>query len=97
MLTSGAGTVTASSSVLTTIPAGPCTVLLSNNGTASPVWAGIGGSVSAESGLPVPSGITPVTLPVYAGGGGSKLSVVTTSGTATIGFVISTPTGGTGP
>jgi hypothetical protein len=96
MLTAGAGTVTATSGTLMHIPPGPSVIMLSNAGTASPVWVGPGTAVAAGLGFPVPSG-APVALPVYPAGAGSPLAAVTTSGTATVGWFISTASGGTGP
>lgn len=97
MIVTGSGTATSGSSVLCTVPPGPCTVLLAVSGTATPVWVGAGGSVSAGNGLPVPAGVVPVTFPGYLGDGGSKLAVCTSGGSSVIGFLISTATAGTGP
>lgn len=99
-LSSGGGTVTASAALLPNllIPPGPCAVTLSNSGTASPVWFTFGGTTAAAgNGLPVPSGVTPVTITGFQGGGGCPVHAVTGGGTAVIGWVISTAAGGTGP
>ena len=98
MISNGQGTISASKLMLT-IPPGPCTVLLSNLGTASTVYVGIGGTaVTSAQGFPVPSGLVPpVTIPGYQGSQGGPLYAVAGAGTAVLAWVISTPSGQTGP
>ena len=97
MLITGQATAGTAPSVLCTVPAGPCTVLISNAGTASPVWIGAGTAVTAGNGFPVPSGaVSPVTFPGYPASPATPLSVVCSSGSASVGFLISSASGGTG-
>jgi hypothetical protein len=97
VLNIGAGTaVSGSATLLHALPPGPCTVLLSNAGTATPVYVGLGTALTTSNGFAVPSGVTPVVVPVYAGAGGSSLYAITAGGLATVGWVVSQPSGGTG-
>jgi hypothetical protein len=89
------GSVTTAS--LIAVPAGPATVLLANSGTASPVYVGAGTNVSVAGGFPVPSGaLSPVVVPIYAGAPAGTWSCITASGTATLAWIVSSPSGGTG-
>jgi hypothetical protein len=101
MITSGraeAGGTAVTTSSLFPVPAGPCTLLLANQGTASPVYVGPGTSVTTTTGFPVPSGlVAPVVVPVYAGAPGTTWSVVCASGSASLAWIVSSPSGGTGP
>lgn len=102
-LTTGQVTIGTVSATLCVVPPGPCMVVLSNNGTASPVWIGAGTSVTAGvagtagtgNGFPVPSG-APVAFACYQGDKGSTLVAACSSGSASIGYFISTSTGQTG-
>jgi hypothetical protein len=96
VITSGQGAAGTVSSVLTRVPPGPCMVMLSNAGTASPVYVGAGSAVTVTNGFPLPSG-APVAFAGYAGSGAIPLSVICSSGSASVGFFISSATGGTGP
>ena len=101
----GSASIGSVSANLCLVPPGPCTVILSNNGTASPVWVGAGGTVVAGpaksgtvtggNGFPLPSGV-PVPIAAYAGNQGVQLVGVCTSGSASVGWIISTSTGQTG-
>ena len=98
MITNGvasAGTVVTSASLFT-VPSGPCCVLLSNSGTASTVYVGAGTQVSTLNGFPVASGVPPVVLPVYPGSGAQVMSVVCSSGSASLSWMVTSPTGRTG-
>jgi hypothetical protein len=89
-------TVTAAS--LFQVPAGPGTLLLANAGTAGTVYAAPGTNVTTGSGFPVPSGVvSPVMIPVYAGAPGQAWSAVCAAGSASLSWIVSTPSGGTGP
>lgn len=102
----GSASIGTKSANLCLVPPGPCTVVLSSNGTASPVWVGAGGTVvagpasgvgtiAAGNGFPLPSG-EPVTIPGYAGNQAVQLVAAVSSGSASVGWVISTATGQTG-
>ena len=104
MITTGQVTIGTASTTLVVVPPGPCMVVLSNNGTASPVWVGAGATVVAGTagtavgsgnGFPVPSG-APVAFAGYQGDKGSTLVAATSSGVASVGYLISTATGQTG-
>ena len=96
-------TIGTATSTLCVVPPGPCMVVLSNNGTASPVWVGAGTTIVAASraalwgpnGFPVPRG-APVAFAGYQGDKGATLVAACSSGSATVGYLISTATGGTG-
>jgi hypothetical protein len=91
-----AGTAVTSASLFQ-VPPGPATLLLANAGTVSVVYAAPGTNVSAGSGFPVPSGVvSPVVVPVYAGAPGQAWSVVCSAGSASLSWIVSTPSGGTG-
>ena len=84
------------SAVLCIMPPGPCSVSVSNAGTAQ-VWIAAGSVATTASGFPVPSGQV-VNFTGYQGGG-SPLSVVTGTGSATaatVRFFVSSPSGQTG-
>ena len=99
-ITSGrveAGGTAVTSSSLFPVPPGPATLLLANAGTASPVYVGPGTSVTTSTGFPVPSGlVSPVVIPVYAGAPGATWSVCCGSGSASVAWIVSSPSGGTG-
>jgi hypothetical protein len=91
-----AGTVVTSSSLLR-VPPGPATLLLANNGSAGTVFVGAGTNVTT-AGFPVPAGaVSPVVVPLYAGSPAGTWSAVVASGSATLAWIISDPSGGTGP
>jgi hypothetical protein len=104
----GSASIGTTSANLCLVPPGPCTVALSNNGTASPVWVGAGGtvvagpasgvgSISAGNGFPLPSGaVSPMVFQGYQGSKGVQLVAAVTSGSATVGWIVSTATGQTG-
>lgn len=93
------GTVTASPCNVFTVPAGPATVLVANAGTSGTIWIGPSsphGTLSSVNGFPVPSGaVPPVALTNYPGSPAQAFQAVTT-GTATLSWIISAASGGTG-
>jgi hypothetical protein len=99
MITSGvatAGTAVTTSSLIR-VPPGPATVLLANAGTASTAYVGAGTATTTGNGFPVPSGLVPpVIVPVYAGAPSGTWSVVCAAGSASVAWIISDPSGGTG-
>ena len=101
MISIASGTVTASSARLgqLVIPPGPCSVALSNIGTASPVYVGLGGTgVTTGNGFPLYLGsvVPPLVIPFYAGNLGGTVYAVSSAGTAVVAWVLSTSTGQTG-
>jgi hypothetical protein len=74
------------------VPAGPCTVVITNAG-ATTLFVGAapgGGTVTTTSGTPVPaSGV--VALPGYPGSSPVTLWGITSGGTVTAGVFISSP------
>lgn len=94
-MTGGQVTAGTASTHLCSVPPGPCQVVLSNSGTVA-AFVGFGGTVTASDGFPVPSGgVAPFSG--YPGGAGQQLSVVTASGSASVGWLVSSASGGTGP
>lgn len=99
MITASQAQAGTASSQLCVIPPGPCTVIVSNAGTAATVWAGTAGTVIpglGGNGFPLPSGV-PVAIPVYRGSAGGILNMATSSGTASVGWMVCTAYGQTGP
>ena len=96
MITNGQGTAGTVAARLLSVPAGPATLLLSSAGTASPVYVGMGTNLSALNGFPVPSGVVPVVIPLYAGSAGGTMYAFCSSGSASVGWLITSPTGQTG-
>lgn len=91
MLTSGQVTASGSASTLCLVPPGPCTVILANSGTAT-AWVGFltgGGTQTASNSFPLSTSGYPVSFPGYAGGHGGTLSVITASGSTSVGFIVS--------
>jgi hypothetical protein len=87
-------TVAGAAVTLGAVPAGPCTVVVTNAGTATlfvgAVPAGAAGTVLSTTGTPVPaSGV--VTLPGYPGSSPCTLWGVCASGSVTAGVFISSP------
>ena len=100
MISIGQGTATAVSARLgqLTIPPGPCSVALTNAGTGSPVYIGLGGTgVTTGNGFPLYLGsvVSPTVIPFYAGNLGGTVYAIT-SGTAVVSWILSTSTGQTG-
>lgn len=78
-------------------PPGPCLILVSNPSRVT-VYVGPGGTaLTASNGSPVPSGQV-VAWPGYPAGQRAALSVIAASGSAnSVGFLVSSASGGTGP
>lgn len=89
--------VSGSATTLCRVPPGVCDVVLSNGGTASTVWIGQGTAVSPADGFPLPSGISPLRFCGYLGAGGATLYAITSAGSASVGWLVSSASGGTGP
>jgi hypothetical protein len=78
-------------------PQGPATLLLANQGTASPAYVGPGTNASTTTGFPIPSGLVqPVVVPIYAGAPAQTWSVACSSGTGSLAWIVTAPSGGTG-
>jgi hypothetical protein len=92
IVTRPAVSVAGAAVTLGTVPAGPCTVVITNAGTAT-LYVGAdpaGGSVLTTTGTPVPaSGV--VTLPGYPGSSPVTLWGITSGGTVPAGVIISSP------
>jgi hypothetical protein len=94
-MTGGQVTAGTASALLCHVPAGPCQVVLSNAGTVA-AFVGFGTAVTSSNGFPVPSGqVAP--FPGFPGGAGQQLAVVTAAGSAPVGWLVSSASGGTGP
>ena len=94
--TGNQGTVGATAVLLCQIPTGPASLLLSNLGTATPVYVGQGTNLSATNGFPVPSGVTPVVIPLYGGTAAGAMYVVTagvSAGAGKIAWILTSATG----
>lgn len=91
-LITGAKTPTASSTVLVTVPNGPCQVVISNT-SGGTIYVGAGpNAVSATNGFAIPNNAPPVTFSGYPGSAGATLNVIapgTISGV--VSWLISTP------
>lgn len=94
-LTMGQGTVIAGSNkFLAQIPPGPGQLLIAPSGGSTSVLIGLGTSVSATNGFPVPAG--GLSIPLFTGGGPGQLYAITTAGTVSVSWIISNSTGQTG-
>jgi hypothetical protein len=85
---------------LCNVPAGPCLVVITNDsastGSAYVGAVATGGSLSSSNGMPVPSGQI-ATFANYKGSPAASLSVITSGTfTASVGFLVSSASGGTG-
>lgn len=80
-------TVTTEVALVTVVPPGPATVILSNTGT-DPAYVGVTDAVSSTNGFPLPAGAT-VTVPGFPGSAATNLYAIS-SGTAVVGALIST-------
>ena len=94
-LSTGQVTVPTSGTAVCTVPPGPGQVIVTNGGTAV-IYVGAGSTVSTTSGVPVPSGGV-FSFHLYQGSPGGALRAVTSSGSATAGFLVSTSYGLTQP
>lgn len=90
---------------LCNVPAGPCLVTITNDsGSTGSAYVGITPAASAgtlqalssSNGMPIPSGQI-ATFANYKGSPGASLSVITSGTlTASVGFLVSSASGGTG-
>ncbi len=98
MITGSQGSISTAAKFLCPVPPGPGVLVLSNAGTASPVYVGMGTGVTTTNGLPVPIGaVTPLVIPLYPANAGGSLYACTASGFAYVGWMLSTASGQTGP
>lgn len=95
MISTGQVSVGTASATLCRVPPGPCSVVITNAGTVT-AYAGAGTAVTSTNGMPIPSGIA-VPFAGLMGDLGSPIAICTAAGSATLGFLISTSTGQTGP
>lgn len=95
MLTSGVRAVSGTSPVTTVciVPPGPGQLVLTGGGTA--VLVGFGTALTATNGLPFPSGGF-LQLDLFPAGGGGTLCAISTSGTVSVGFMVSAASAQTG-
>jgi hypothetical protein len=96
MFTGGQGTVGPTAVKLCTVPPGPGALVLANLGTASPAYVGMGTNLSTTNGFPIPSGVVPVVIPLFAGSAAQNLYGVIASGAGSVAWLFTTPTGQTG-
>jgi hypothetical protein len=98
VLVTGQVTAGTTSSALCQMPPGPCTLVVSNPSSSVIVYVGPGGTaLTTGNGFPVPAGQS-AAWAGYQGDKGAALNVIAASGTAnTVGFLISSATGQTGP
>jgi hypothetical protein len=96
MITGNQVTAGTAASTLMVCPPGPAMVVVSNPSSVT-VYFGSGTGVTTGNGLPVPAGQT-VAFACYQGDKGGTLSVIAASGTAnSVGWMVSSATGQTGP
>lgn len=94
MLTIGQVTAGTASTHLCTVPAGPALVTITNDSlSATSAYVGVtpastAYTFSSSNGCPVPAGQS-LVFANYKTSAGESLSVITSSTTATVGFVIS--------
>jgi hypothetical protein len=89
-----AGTISAA---LVMVPPGPAQVIISNAGSVT-AWVAAGTAAATTSNaMPVSAGAQ-VSVTAFQGSLGSALQVISPGGTNTaLGYLLSTPAGGTGP
>lgn len=82
---------------LLNLPPGPAQVTIASTtpGTST-TFIGLGTAASTATGFPVLSGAAPIVVSGYPSDGGGPLSMICASGSASIAFIVSTPSGGTG-
>lgn len=96
MITGGQASVGTAPATLFVIPPGPCQVTVSILG-AGTIFAGFGTQtvLTASNGVPVVLD-QPLQVSGFQGDGGAPLRAVSGSGSVTTGWVVSSPSGGTG-
>ena len=98
MIETGQRAVGTAPSTLCVLPPGPSQLTLVNPGPGTAfIGAGTLTTVSAVNGCPLPSGGTPVSFTGFPGGQGTPFQVVATGTIPSLGFIISSASGGTGP
>jgi hypothetical protein len=101
MLSIGQVTATSTAATLCHVPGGPCLVTITNDSLSATTayiataTASTAYTFTSSNGIPVPAGQS-LVFANYPGSGGATLSVITASTTATVGFLISGASGGTG-
>ena len=90
MIYAGNEAVSTAPVALCLVPSGPCSVTLTNAGTTT-AYVGFGTATTSSNGFPIPSGGVIPAFPQYPGAGDHQLYVVTESGSASVGFLITTP------
>jgi hypothetical protein len=80
---------------VTLVPPGPGQLILSTSGGT--ILVGLGTTLSAANGMPVPNGFWCRTDLYQGGGGGTLYAINTAAGTAGLGFIVSAPSFQTGP
>ena len=96
-LTTRQVTAGTNSVALVVVPPGPGQVIIVNGGSVT-AWVAAGTAAATTSnGVPIPSGAQ-VAVNAYQGSMGSPLQVISPGGTNTsLGYILSTAVGGTGP
>ena len=95
----GQASIGTTATLLTVFPPGPCSVTISNLSTANTVYVGLSTATTtsgADAGYPVTNATSPVTIPGFNGSAGSNLYAIASATATTVGYVVSTATGGTG-
>jgi len=88
MIVTSQASVAGSAVSLGRVPAGPCTVVITNGG-GSALFVGAGTTVTVTSGAPVPASAV-VPLPGFPSSSPVQLWGITSGGTVTAGLFIST-------
>jgi hypothetical protein len=88
VITTGHVTAGTSAATLCVLPPGPCTVVITNTGTVTAtVGAGTVSTLTTSTGTPVPAGGV-LPFPLYPGEAPVPLQVITGTGTAVVGFLV---------
>lgn len=87
MIRTGVAAAGTASTNLLTVPPGPCTLLLSNPGPGT-VFVGDGTAVTTANGFGIPPGV-PVAFPCYQASLGGQMSCVSSSGTISLAWLLS--------
>lgn len=83
-------------SILCIMPPGPCQVNVSCLSTTATVYIAAGSAVTTSNGYPLTSATSPVTFEGYNGSAGATLYAVSSAAATTVGWAVSTASGGTG-
>ena len=90
MIYAGNEAVSTAPVALCVVPPGPCSVTLTN-ASGVDAYVGPGSAVSSANGFAIPGNSVIPAFENYAGAGEEALWAVTASGTATVGYLITTP------